>query len=353
MSKIITTIDLGSNKIAAATAAVDKNGKVSLIGAESLNSRGIEGGEILDIDKAVEDISSVMDKLKKPLKKKIKNVSIATRGTDIKMDLSRGMVPLSKTPREITKKDMNKCLDIASMQKLPLDRVVVEKVVKSFSIDGGPLGIKNPVGLYGIKLEAETFIATAKRSKIQNIAKCIDHAGLFINGIYLSSFASANSILGGNEKEKGVLLLDIGGSLTEEIIFKNGMLTHFRILKKGASAILDNTAHVNKNKLDALLEEAREGLPAEKEAFSSVVVTGGGALLDGVIERAEKLLEAPARIGIVRGAGRNLNSQDAIIHTSTLGLINRLAHERKSHRAFTNPIRKTLQKILDIYESYF
>ncbi len=335
MSKIVTVIDLGSNKIAGATASINKEGNISLLALENLHSRGIRGGDVTDVNKAVEDIASIMDRLQRRKRPKIKNVFVITKGADTKMDILRGMIPLARAPREITRRDVIRCLEIAAMVKLPLDRAVIEKIVRSFYIDGGAVDVSNPIGLYGIRLEAEAFIATVHMSKIQNITKCIDHAGFLLDGICLSGIASSDSVLDEKEKLEGVLLLDIGDTLTESLIFKDSMLKSFRIIKACADTILNGNMRVDNND------------------FSSVVVTGGGALLDGAIEKAERMLKRPARIGIVKNAGQNLSSRDAIIHTSTIGLISRIAKEYKNDHTHKNPIHKAFRKIVDIYESYF
>ncbi|MBL7157822.1 MAG: cell division protein FtsA [Candidatus Omnitrophica bacterium] len=353
MKRLVTVVDLGSNKIAACAAAIDRSGHLSIVALDSLHSRGINGGDITDLNKAVEDLSSVLKRLERQKKRKIRNVFVTASGIDIETDVSRGMVPLAKTPREITRRDVKKCLEIARMTRLPMERTILENVVRGFYIDGGKMGITNPVGLYGMKLEVETFIVTTSQSKLQNIAKCIDHAGFLLDGIRLSSVASANSVLETEEKENGVLLLDIGDTLTETLVFRDNMLKDLRVIKKGASNVLDKNMRVDKPKLDAFLGELVDALSGEEENFSSVVVTGGGALLDGAIEVAEKMFKIPARIGIVKRAGRNLNSQDAIIHTSTLGLINAITKEYEAHNTYKNPIHKAFRKVLDIYESYF
>lgn len=341
MGKTITVIDLGSSRIAAASADIANDGRVSVLAFGDTNSNGITSGCITDIGKTVKDISCVMDKIHGRKARRAKNVLVTTGGADTKMDISRGMIPLARAPRQITKKDVKRCLDIAAMINIPLDRVCVEKVVRRFYIDGGRAGIKDPVGLYGVKLEAETFIVTANHSKIQNITKCIDHAGFLLDGIYLSCMASANSVLDAEEKVRGVLLVDIGSSLTEALVFKNNILQNFTVLEKGTE------------KFGRLLSEISGTQEARSAGFSSVVVTGGGALPDGVIEETEKAFKVPARIGTARKAGYNLNSRDAIIHTATIGLIEGMAGEYKNSKADRDPVRKTIRKIIDIYESYF
>ena len=353
MSKLITVLDLGSSKIAALRALVNTDGSTLIIAAENMHSRGITRGDITDIDKATDDVSSIMRKLERGMPKKAKKVFVTTRGADVKMDISRGMVPLSSIPREITKKDVKKCLEMASMIRLPLDIAIVERFVRAFYVDRESPGVQNPVGLYGIKLEAETFIALANRSKIRNITKCIDHAGLLLDGIYLSILASAESVLGEGDKEKGVLLCDIGGSLTEVAFFKNGALKNFNTIKEGAKAVLNDSGGTDKEKLESLLKKVLASVPAASKGAPSVVITGGGALLDGVIEEAEKVFATHARIGIARQAGRSLNSQDAIIHTSTIGLATRMAGEYTRGHSGKGFMKRALGRISDIYESYF
>jgi len=334
-------------------ASINRKGAVSLVGLENLNSRGISGGNISDLNKAIEDITFLVRKLEKTRRKKIKNIFVTMRSSGINLDISRAMVPLSRSPREITRKDVTKCVDMTSLVNLPLDRAIIQKIVRGFYVDGGALNVNDPVGLYGVKLEAETFITTANQTAVRNITKCIDHAGFLLSGIYLSSMASASSVLDNSQKVQGVLLLDIGDSLTEAIVFKDCKLRDFIVIKKGVSNILDEKKHPDKKKIDTLLDDIVSKLKDEREYFSSVMVTGGGALLDGMIEEIEKVFKLPAKIGIVKSAGRHLNPQDAIVHTSTIGLIEQVAREFRSSRVHNNPIRKIFRKIIDIYETYF
>jgi cell division ATPase FtsA len=339
MNKLVTVIDLSSNRIAAAAAVMSKAGGVSLLGLEHLDSRGVREGDIIDLNKATEDIASVKNKLERRKNIKIKNIFVATKGADTKMDILRGMIPLARTPREITTRDLLKCLEVTAMIKLPLERAIIEKIVRNFRIDGAPGDIQNPVGLYGIRLEAEAFIATINQSKVQSITKCIDHAGLLLDGIHLSAIACSNSVLDEKEKKEGVLLLDIGDGLTEALTFKNNMLKNFRVIKKKGEAVLNGSIRPDKN------------------GFSSVVVTGKGALLESAIEKAEKIFKRPARIGILRKGGGSLglrySSQNAITHTRTIGLIRHLAREHKNNHIHKSPIHKAFRKISDLYETYF
>ena len=351
MKETITVLDLGSSKIAGACAEMDRKGNTSILALENLDSHGITNGSITDMNKAVESVFSIMERLNKT--RKTKNIFITAKDSDIEMRLSRGMVPLSKVPREITKKDMIKCLEIASMIKIPLKRSIVEKIIKGFTIDEALPSVKNPVGLYGTKLEGEICIATVNQSKIENITKCIDHAGFVLDGIYLSGVASSGGVLDNEEKEKGVLLLDIGDSLTEAIVFKSRMLQDFFVINSGVTDMLDDANGVDKQKLTSFLEKINKLTRKRDNRFSSIVITGGGAILEGVIEEAEKVLNKKTKIGIVRSVDHKIGSKDAVIHTATLGLIRNLAKEHRLIHVQRGPIQRTIRKLQHIYETYF
>jgi len=353
MNKLIAAIDLGSSKIAAATAIVRKGEGASLVGLENLTSRGIEEGQIVDMNKVVEDVSSIMRRLESRERKKIKKVWVITRGSDVRLDTSRGMIPLARSSREITERDIKKCLALSAMIRLPQDRAIVQNIIKEFRVDGYSEKVRNPVGLYGVRLEVETFIATASLSKIQNITKCVDHAGFLLEGICLSGIALSECVLRNEEKEKGVLLCDIGDSLTEEFVYRDGILSDTRVIQKGASSVLDSRGRQDRGGLKRLLEEAQNVLNGDSKKFSSVVITGGGSLLDGIIEEAEKIFRIPTRIGLVKSTRYGLNSQDALLHTSTIGLINRIAKTYRESQNQRKPFQKLFQKLLHVYESYF
>ena len=352
MKKIITVIDLGSNMIAGAVGRMGPSGAFDVVLLESLRSRGVNEGDISDMPKAVEDISRVIKRLESRAHRKLKNISVSIRGSDVRLQDARGMIPLSRVSREITKRDVKRCIDIAGMIKLPMGRAIVQKMVKDFVIDEESR-VTNPVGLYGMKLEVESFIATANRSKVQSISKSIDLSGLLLDGFYLSSVASAASVLGSEEKEKGVLLLDVGDSLTEGLTFRKGILEERYEAREGARHFKDPGGHAHPDKLNDLLGVMDLPLRRQQGAFHSCVITGGGALVDGMIEETEKALSLPCRIGLVRNSHIKLNSQDAIIHASTIGLIGQLARDFLSSQPQGGSLKKTLHRLIDLYEHYF
>ena len=351
--KTFTVIDLGSTKISAATAGIDRNGREKIFATEISDSKGITGGTITDINKATQSIKTLVEKLRKKSSIKIKRVFVTVKGTDIEINRTRGMVFLSKTPREITRKDINKCAELASIFKLPLEKEIIEVIPSAFHIDGSPIPLKDPLGLYGVKLELKAFVATAGRGSMGNIAKCIDHSGLILEGVYLSGVASGASVLEEHQKDKGVLLLDIGDISSEVVFFRENMVKQFGAIKMGVSDILSDEGVINDGSMNKFFAKVKEILAHDKDKLGSLVITGGGALLEGVLESAENAFNVHARMGLVKNEGHALNLQDSIVHTSTIGLVRYLSRKHKALILHRNPLHRFFSKFQNIYDSYF
>ncbi len=349
----VTVIDLGSSRIAGAAADMWPNGAFELFALDNRPSRGVTKGEITDMDKVVGDISAVVEKLGRARGKKIRDIYVTIKGQDIKIELSRGMSALSKVPHEITKKSVSRASDVAGMIKLPIERTVIAKAMKGFYVDGSRELIDNPMGLYAMKLEAEAFLVTTTHSKVQNIEKCVDHAGFMLKGIRLSSLASARSVLHVNEKEEGVIFLDIGKAQTEALIFNKGKLMSFRVMKKGTAFVERAAPDKQPEALKEFTDELFSLLSQQAGGASSIVAAGGGALLEGMIENIEKVFGITTRLGSVIDKGLGLNPQDALIQTPAVGLIKQLSDEKKAMGGQEGVFRHALRKAWDLYESYF
>ena len=351
--KTFTVIDLGSTKISAVTAGIDRGGRENILATEISDSRGITGGNITDMNKATQSIKTLVEKLRKKSSIRIKHVFVTVKGTDIEIHRTRGMVFLSKTPREISRKDLNKCAELASIFKLPLEKEIIEVIPSAFYIDGSSIPLKDPLGLYGVKLGLKAFVATANRGNIGNITKCIDHSGLILEGVHLSGLASGASVLEEDQKDKGVLLLDVGDISSEAVFFRENMVKQFGVINMGVSDILSADGTINDSSVSKFFAKAKEILAFDKDKLGSIVITGGGALLEGVLESAEKTFNVHARMGLVKNEGHALNLQDSIVHTSTIGLVRHLSKKHKASILCRNPFYRFFTKFHNIYDSYF
>ncbi len=229
---LITGLDIGSSKISAVASEVDKDGMFRICAQVSYPSRGIYRGALTDLNEATDSVSKAMAKLKEKIGSRPVNIYVNINGETLCAEKSKGMIPLSTRGREVTRGDIDRCINVASTIQLPFDRDIIHKIVHSFSIDDQP-SIKNPLGLYASRLACEMYVITANINHIQNIRKCVNDAGYDVKGIVFTGIADGMGILTEAEKEEGAILLDIGSSLTVIAMFYGGVLSDMAVLPLG------------------------------------------------------------------------------------------------------------------------
>ena len=356
--KIITGIDIGSTKITTTVASVSEN-KVSVIGVSgTTQSKGINKGNVIDIDSAVEAISQSIEKAEKMAGVSISSAFVTLNGSHIETLNSHGVVAVSPTQTsEISKEDVARVIEAAQAVSLPSTREIVHVIPRDFSVDSQE-GIKDPVGMSGVRLEVETNIIHGSATAMRNIVKCVNQVGVNVDELVYTGIASSEAVLTDTEKELGTLLIDIGGGTTAMIAFLEGSPIHSTVLPIGGKLItsdlaiglrsrledaeriklrLSNEAMISKTTqnirredefdvsefgleiesvprsmlykiIDARLEEIFRLVALEITKASltgklpaGVVITGGAALTAGVERSAKVNLKIPARIGIPKG----------------------------------------------------
>ncbi|MEW6108684.1 MAG: cell division protein FtsA [Nitrospirota bacterium] len=345
-SDIIVGLDIGTSKVCSIAAEVNAKG-VSLLGVGTSPSAGIRKGTIVNIDAAVDSIKKAVRDAESFSGTKIKSVYVGITGAHIKGFNSSGAVGVRG--KEIKAADVVRAIDSAKTVYIPLDREVLHVIPAEFVVDGQE-GIVNPVGMSGVRLEANVHIITGAASSMQNLLKCCEKAGLEVVDIVLKPLASAYSTLTEDEKEFGAVLIDIGAGTTDIALFRDGYLKQISLLGIGGSHITNDIAiglRVNMNEAERLkktsgasfaastdnseeihinqpggedrimpkkylteiiqprCEEMLELIKGELKASLAyelatcgVVLTGGTARLNGFDRMAESLLGLPVRIGM-------------------------------------------------------
>jgi len=279
-STIITGLDISSSKISAAALEIFDPTVSRILAYESQPSKGVFRGSIIGLDEASNSIARVLTKLKEKTSRDPGNIYVNCSGDTIAGEKSRGMIPLSSRGREVTRSDMDRCVNAAGTIRLPFNREIIHRIILNYSIDDQP-SIKNPLGLYASRLSCEMYVITADINHIQNIYKCVDSAGYDIKGIVYSGIADGTSLLEDEWKEEGVLLLNIGASLTEISIFSGGSLSAIGIIPIGASDIkgepktsveFDNIITGVRTKCEESLKKAIELNPRFDWAYAALEV---------------------------------------------------------------------------------
>ena len=245
--KFITSIDIGSTKISSAVAAVTDN-KVSIIGVSgSVPSKGISRGNVVDIDAAVESISSSLERAERMAGVSISSALVTINGTHIETQNSHGVVAVSHQGSEISTDDVIRVTEAAQAVSIPSSREIIHVIPRDFMVDS-QTGIKDPIGMSGVRLEVETNIIHGSSTAMKNLVKCVSQVGIQVDELVYTGIASAESVLTDTEKELGTVLVDIGGGTTSIVAFLEGSPIYSRVLPIGARYITNDLAPMGRDR---------------------------------------------------------------------------------------------------------
>lgn len=237
--KIIVGVDTGTSKIVTVIAKVDEY--INILGVSEVRSAGIRKGQIVDIEEAVSSINASLEASERMAGYSVSHIIASIGGSHIESQNSRGVVAVSSPGGEITKNDIIRVIDAARAISLPSSREIIHVLPRNFTVDGQE-GIKDPIGMTGVRLEVDTHIITANATSIRNLDKSFTEAGVDVDSIVFSGFASSLSVLSDTEKELGVVLVDIGAGTTDITIYVEGAISYSSVLPIGARHITNDLA---------------------------------------------------------------------------------------------------------------
>jgi cell division protein FtsA len=349
----LVSLDIGSTKVCALIASVSDDGRVEIVGKGTAAHKGARKGAIIDVPATVEAIKRATDEAEIMAGAQVERAVAGVAGPSVKSFNSRQVVAVSAKNREICREDIARALDAARSAPIPSDFEILHVLPREFVVDGQD-GVADPLGMVGSRLEADVHVITLPVATTQNLLNCINRAGIEVIEMVLEPLAAGAAVLTPDEKELGVVLADIGGGTTEIAVWRQGALVHTsvlaiggdhftndlavvlktpvpdaeRIKKKSGAALValvseDETVDVPltggrgmqpvtrrriaeilqpraEELLTMLWEEATRDNPAQ-ELRAGLVLTGGGARLDGILEVAEHVLGASGvRLGVPR-----------------------------------------------------
>lgn len=352
--EIVVGLDIGTTKVCAVVAAEDELEGINILGVGVASSEGLNRGVVVNIDKTVSAIREAIGKAERAAGVTVENVIVGIAGDHVQSFQSRGVIT---THREgiITQQDVQRLLEDTTHVAMPADRKILHVLPQEYIVDGQD-GVVDPVGMSGVRLEANVHIVTGLVSAARNIYRCVEKAGYTVSDIVLEPLASSYSVLHQDEKEVGVALIDIGGGTTDIAVFEDNTIRHTGVIavagnkvtddiRKGLGLMRDQAeqlkqqfglALVDVNKPDDVisipgiggrqektisrsalsqiiqprLEEILEiaGIEIKRSGYArhlgaGVVLTGGGSLIPGTAELAAEVLGVEARVGLPTGLG--------------------------------------------------
>jgi cell division protein FtsA len=240
--QIIVGLDIGTCNIRAVVAKLEANQpKPQIIGVGQAPSYGLRKGVVVDIEETIENISQAIGEAERNSGVPIEHVSVSISGNHITVKPSKGVVAVSRADSEVSKEDVERAINAASAVSVSQNREIFHVIPRSFSIDGQN-GVKDPVGMTGVRLEVDALVIEGATPFIRNLTKCISEAGLEIDELVLAPLAASRAALTKRQKELGVLALDLGGGTVGLTVFEEGELTHGCILPVGSSHITNDIA---------------------------------------------------------------------------------------------------------------
>ncbi len=225
----LTSIDVGTTKICTTIAEVNDSGDVYVVGVGVTPSNGMHKGLVVNINEAREAIRTSVKKAEQACSYKVESAYLGVTGRHVSSMNNKGVVAITRNDRLVRPEDLKRVLSSAQSVGMPDDRRLLHVIPRGYSVDG-QVGVKNPVGMYGFRLDVETHIITAAATSIQNLVKCIRGIGIDIDDLVLEPLASSEAVLTADEKQVGVIIADIGGGTTDICVFKDGSIYHSAIL---------------------------------------------------------------------------------------------------------------------------
>ncbi len=366
-------LDIGTTKIAAVIARIEEDGAPTVIGVGASPCEGLKRGVVVDLEKTVHAINKAVTDAEHMADVEVKEAYVGIAGDHIKSLNSRGVIAVSRADNTITDKDIERVIDAAKAIRLPDEREIIHVIPQGFIVDNQD-GIKNPLDISGVRLEAEVHIVTGAISSIQNVIKCVNRANIQVKDMVLQPLASSFAVLTRDEKELGCAVMDIGGGTTDLALFQDDAIRYTSIIGLGgknvtsdiaiglrtpidqAEAIKVNHGYalrsmapknatievpgpgsrdprpVSLDILGSIIEPRMEELftlakyEIEKSDYAGllgggIVLTGGASLLRGSAELAEQVFDLPVKLCYPKGFNGLTDIIDNPAYATVLGLI--------------------------------
>ncbi|MFH1568444.1 MAG: cell division protein FtsA, partial [Gemmatimonadota bacterium] len=355
----------------AVIAAAGADGEVRVVGVGTSPTEGMRRGVVVDVEKTVVSIRRAVEEAEVSAGTQALAAWVGIAGEHIRSVVSGGSAAVEGRGHEVSDLDRERAIAAARTVAIPFDQQVLHVIPQGFALDSQE-GILNPVGMCGVRLETSVYIVTGALTAVQNLCRSVERAGLEVRELALESLASSRSVLTDDERDMGVALMDLGGGTTDVAVYRGGSLRHTGVVGFGGQSVTNDVAvcvrtswsnaeslkvhrgaalvrlldgaetvevpgvagrapvRVARSELAAIIEArmeeilvmARSEIETEAQGLSAgVVLTGGGALIEGAVELAEEVFQCPVRLGAPAGLGGLGETLDSPVYATAAGLV--------------------------------
>ena len=402
---LIVGLDIGTSKVTALVGEYAPGEPIEVIGIGSHESRGLRKGVVVNIESTVQSIQRAIDEAQQMAGCEVRSVYASISGNHVQCRNSQGIAPIRDG--EVTHGDLERVLEAAKAVAIPADQKILHAIPRDYVLDDSQEGIRNPVGMTGVRLEVHAHLVVCAQSAAANISKCVQKCGLQVDSLILSALASSQAVLTADERELGVAMVDIGAGTTDIAVYVQGAICHTASLPIAGDQVTNDIAmlrtptpeaeeikiryacalaklagagetikvpsvgdrpprrlprHALAQAVQARYEEIFEMVQAElrRSGFeelvrAGMVLTGGTSKMEGAVELAEEMLQMPVRIGIaqhVSGLGEVVGNP---VHATGVGLL-MIGSQIESPRRSVLPAGRAggfLKKLKDWYSGSF
>ena len=402
---LVVALDIGTSKVACLVSELGPDGALEILGMGSHESKGLKKGVVVNIEATVAAVQRALEEAELMADCKITSAYVGIAGSHIRSFNSTGMVAVKD--REVGALDVDRAIETARAVNIPTDQQILHVLRQEFIIDGQE-DVREPIGMSGVRLEVKVHIVTGAVSAAQNIIKCVRRCGIEVSDLILQPLASSRAVLSEDEKDLGVCLLDIGGGTTDIAVFTHGAIRHTAVVPIAGDQITNDVAMALRTPTaDAEALKIRHGValrqladpnqmlevpgigergtrslsrqtlaeviePRVEELYSlvqqvlresgfeellssGVVLTGGSAVMRGMVELGEEIFHMPVRIGVPRYAGGLADVVRAPRYATAVGLllegVSQLQHGKLSRQS--GSVRAVLERMREWFQRNF
>jgi len=372
-TNLIAGLDIGTTKIVAIIAEPDEDGSLRILGVGKSHSLGLRRGVVVNLEKTIRSIQDALDAAERLAGVEVGSVFAGIAGDHIRSINSRGVIAVSRRGNEIAQADVDRVIEAARAIALPMDREIIHVIPQEFIVDDQS-GIRDPVGMAGVRLEGEIHIITGAVTSAQNIYKSVQRAGVEVQDLVLQPLATSYAVLTEDEKELGVAVLDLGGGTADLAVFYDGSIRHTAVIGLGGENVTNDVAiglrtprdqaerikiahgvalqsmvqkdekievpgvggrparEVSRDVLAAIIEPRMEEIFAltlreiQRSEYvdlltTGLVLTGGAAMLEGTCELAEQVFDLPVKLGVPTGIAGLSEEVATPVYATAVGLL--------------------------------